>query len=457
MRRYRAIREGLDIIAKKKRALLQRKKKVDLKPMIVIKKQDGEFTVSMEVLKKYSKERLVFQPPFEEKDPLVYTIGKTEAEKNLIQKQREKRERRETRRKSKFLQSTFRDKCQEICVKAYNQAIGILPLPNPNNPECPCQTGDVHLTPPIDSCSCSEAGSVTSSDTDGDNWTIEFTPPAGVFDPKAKHPPILTDNETQYSYLDYKVKLFDRRGNPIPRYFKGPDGRQECSDLGGFWAPGHVWVEINKDGFIGPDNRWIPMNFIGPDGMAYTAEEPAFTDSSGRNLKIGIDGYIDKDGKWAWYKKKISCIKPSQSGIASSKKTTKSQPASKVSGSPVSNKAAGRTSPQQAAPPKGAIKGSDKKDDKAKKTVTVKGKGKSPVVMSVSVNYKDSWVTPRNQKFTSSGKYNADQARLAKYREIMQGLEMYDDLHELRMPKKANRASNTPRKAQVAPPVEYYD
>lgn len=288
-----------------------KKKKLEMKPTLVVTKHDGDYTVQMEVFKKFSKERLANQYPYDEKPPLIYTIGKTEETINKLQKQRERRERRETRRKSRLLQSTFRDKCQEICVKAYNQAIGLLPLPNPNEPDCPCEVAAVKApTPVIDSCSCSETeGTISSSDSDGDDWVIEFTPPVARWKPKVKPPPSTNDMETQYTYLDYKVKLFDKQGNPVPRFFKLPDGKQECSDLGGFWYEGK-WLEINKDGFVGPDGRWIPLTFIGPDGSLYSSEDGYFTDANGRKYVIGVDGYIDQENKWTWYSRVATRTSP---------------------------------------------------------------------------------------------------------------------------------------------------
>ncbi|XP_030036019.2 uncharacterized protein LOC115451785 [Manduca sexta] len=447
VRRYRAMREGVDTIAKKKRAMLQRKKKVETKPTLVVKKQDGEYTVQMEVFKKYSKERLLFQYPYDEQPPIVYTIGKTPEEKYKIQKLRERRERRETRRKCRLLQSSFKDKCQEICLKAYNQAIGLLPTPNPNDPECPCSAQPAqNLSPAIESCSCSEEGSISSSDTDGDEWVIEFSPPASKWDSKAKHPPVLTDNDCQYNYLDYKVKLLDKHGNPVPRYFKGPDGKQECSDLGGFWGPNHVWMEINKDGYIGVDNRWVPMSFTGPDGMIYTADEGSFTDSGGHLLKIGIDGYIDKEGKWAWYSKrgrprsdksKSTCT----TSIINKKDVKPSKPEPPGKGA---QDVKGKVTPAKGDDKKNPLAPQGKgKDTKVNKTVShASDKGKTPLVMSISVDYDRSHI----QHSAGGRKKSVDSKKLAKYKEIMQGLKLYDDLCELKVPAKTNRASNTHRK-----------
>lgn len=457
----------MDSMNKKKRALMQRKKKIEMKPTLIVSKQDGEYTVQMEVFKKYSKERLLFQYPYDEKPPLIYTIGKTAEEKRKIQRQRDRRERRETRRKSRLLQSTFRDRCQEICLTAYNQAIGLLPLPNPNDPACPCTAEPLpeeSVEPPIiDSCSCSDVGTISSSDTDNDEWVIEFTPPAARWDAKAKHPPVLVDDDTQYNYLDYKVKIFDKSGNPLPRFFKGPDGKQECSDLGGFWSPDKVWLEINKDGYIGPDERWVPMNFIGPDGLFYSAEEGTFTDNAGQILKIGVDGYVDKDGKWAWYTKK----KPAKSTKSKSTATASTVDAKKGAKSPAETSNKGKVADSKGKaeiPPGGGNTkgksvgdkkkstspttcppGKDKYSDKGKKIVSLNSdKTKNPIVMSVSVNYDRNTLPRLSQK---DRKTPMDPRKLAKYREIMEGLRMYDDLGEfMKPPIKTNRASNTPRK-----------
>lgn len=438
------MREGKDTSAKKKRAMLKGKKKSDVKPTLIVKKKDGEYTVQMEVFKKYSKDRLLFQNPYDEKPPLIYSIGKTEEEKAKIQKQRYRRERRETRRKSRLLQSTFRDKCQEICLKAYNQAIGVLPLPNPNDPECPCYTQSAqNVTPPIDSCSCSDEGSISSSDTDGDEWEIQFSPPAAFFDVKAKHPPTLAENESQYTYLDYKLKCLDRYGNPVSRFFKGPDGKLECSDLGGFWSPAHVWLDINKDGYIGPDNRWVPMSFIGPDGVTYSSAERSFTDNTGQVINIGIDGYIDKDGKWAWYSRRPKGAKSTKSTSGSTfdtkrvGKTGKPEPPSKGKGD-----AKGKDLPQPSKAKEVASPAGGKGDKVIKSVSYSSAKAKKPLIMSVSVNYEKSML-PR---LPNADRIRIDPKKMAKYNEIMQGLQQFEDFYEMKSPAKMNRASNTPKK-----------
>lgn len=476
-----------------------KRKKLEMKPTLVVTKHDGDYTVQMEVFKKFSKERFENQYPYDEKPPLIYTIGKTEETKNKLQKQRERRERRETRRKSRLLQSTFRDKCQEICIKAYNQAIGVLPLPNPNMPECPCEVAAVKApTPVIDSCSCSETeGTISSSDSDGDDWVIEFTPPMARWKPKVKPPPSTNDTETQYTYLDYRVKLFDKQGNPVPRFFKLPDGKQECSDLGGFWYE-EQWLEINRDGFVGPDGRWVPLTFTGPDGTMYSSEDGFFTDANGRKYVIGIDGYIDQNNKWCWYSRVPTRSTPATvdkktgkgkrdkdnksvtgqtTGIqgASGETLNSSKPRSKLPARPnfdflvdgkyeykgvhpttrgpsalhskclgleetetIKPKASTPYQTQQSTQQTMTSGPSTKKDAKAKK-VPISGTRKvSKVVMNIAMNYdKRQNVPGRNEKWKGNSQ------RPAMY-EFMQGMQMgYDDLVELRSPTKMTRASNT--------------
>ena len=484
VRRYRAQRgEGEDSLKKKKRAMMQRKKKIEMKPTLVVSKRNGEYTVQMEVFKKFSKERLLFQYPYDEKPALMYTVGKTAEEVRKIQRQRDRRERRETRRKSRLLQSSFRDRCQEICLKAYNQAIGVLPLPNPNEPDCPCAGKPIHIPPPtVDSCSCSDdASTIETSDTDNDEWVIEFTPPAAKWVAKAKHPPVMVDSETHYTYLDYKVKVLDKNGNQVPRFFKGPDGKQECSDLGGFWGKiekHRVWFEINKDGYIGPDNRWVPQNFIGHDGMAYSSDEGCFTDTNGKVWKIGIDGYVDKDGKWAFYcKKKLGSVskftkssvsastvdgrkggKSTQDGGAKNntpkmkigdcktKKEATPAPAKKEAQAPTKDNNNNKNKVSQA-------KSTNPKSNptnpppvlKQTKTVETKAptsdKAKGTVVMPVTTNFERKHL-PRTSRVMY--KPYMDRKAMARYREIIEELRAYDDIGELKPPPKANRASNTP-------------
>ncbi|XP_053626068.1 uncharacterized protein LOC128683966 isoform X2 [Plodia interpunctella] len=290
-----------EIMAKKRRRD-QKPKRSLIRPLLIVHKKDGEYTVTMETMKTYNKPRAINQYPYEDKPLLTYTIGRTEAENRDRQKKREREHRRLERMQRHFIQSAFRDMCHEICLKTYQQALGI--LPTTESPDCPCFPAhpDAMQANEDVSCSCSEAESREASDTDSDEWIVEFTPPSAKFDPKFKTKKIVkVDNSSQYTYLDYRVKLFDKFGNPVQRFFKGPDGKQQCSDLGGFWSPEHKWLEINVDGFIAPDGRWAPNSFIGPNGDIIEAEGGKFQIANGKWLVIGIDGYVDAQNKWRAY------------------------------------------------------------------------------------------------------------------------------------------------------------
>ncbi|KAJ0180761.1 hypothetical protein K1T71_004165 [Dendrolimus kikuchii] len=294
-----------EILSKKRKKDTGKKKKPLKRPLLVVEKKDGEYTVTMETMKNYSKPRALNQAPYEDKPVLTYTIGRTEEENRERKRKRERVQRRLEREQREFIQSAFRDMCKEICVKTYQQALGI--LPGAEEPECTCYPAhpDADRTNVDLSCSCSEDKSLSiCSDTDLDEWVLEFTPPNAYFDPKYKGKKVLkTDNSSQYTYMDYRVKLLDRYGNPVPRFFKGPDGKQQCSDLGGFWGPERNWLEINSDGYIGPDGRWAPNAFIGPSGEQVEAEAGKFQIKNGEWLVVGIDGYIDSQSKWKYYPK----------------------------------------------------------------------------------------------------------------------------------------------------------
>ncbi|CAG9784015.1 unnamed protein product [Diatraea saccharalis] len=291
-----------EAISKKRKR--EPKKKPLKRPLLVVHKKDGEFTVTMETMKAYAKQRAINQQPYEEKPLVTYTIGRSEEENRERRKKKERAQRRLERDQRDFIQSAFKDMCQEICLKTYQQALGI--LPNAEDPECTCYPAEPgpDRTNMDRSCSCSEDSVSLGSDTDSDEWIVEFTPPNAYFDPTYKGKKVMkVEKETQYSYLDYRVKLVDKYGNPVPRFFKGPDGKQQCSDLGGFWSPEHEWLEINVDGYIAPDNRWAPMSFIGPNGDQIDTEDGKFQVANGKWLVVGVDGYIDSRGKWRFYSK----------------------------------------------------------------------------------------------------------------------------------------------------------
>ncbi|XP_028163771.1 uncharacterized protein LOC114355240 isoform X1 [Ostrinia furnacalis] len=292
-----------EVIAKKRKKD-QGKKRPLKRPLLIVHKKEGEYTVTMETMKAYSKPRALNQHPYEDKPVVTYTIGRSDEENRERRLKKERAQRRLERAQRDFIQSAFKDMCQDICLKTYQQALGI--LPDTEDPECTCypaEPGPDRTNLDV-SCSCSEDSASLGSDTDSDEWIVEFTPPNALFDPTYKGKKVLkVDNGTQYTYLDYRVKLTDRFGNPVPRFFKGPDGKQQCSDLGGFWSPDRKWLEINVDGYIAPDNRWAPNSFIGPSGEQVDAETGKFQATNLKWLVVGIDGYVDGQGKWKFYPK----------------------------------------------------------------------------------------------------------------------------------------------------------
>ncbi|XP_075969960.1 uncharacterized protein LOC142972594 [Anticarsia gemmatalis] len=314
LRLLRMARNPGESFAKKKRKKDMGKGKRGLKrPLLVVHKKEGEYTVTMETMKTYAKPRAVNQVPYEDKPALTYTIGRTEEENRERRLKKERAHRRLERKQREFIQSAFTDVCKDICMKTYQQALGI--LPDTEDPDCTCypaQPGP-DRTDLDQSCSCSEDTNLSSLDTDEDEWIVEFTPPTAKFDPTFKSKKVtLSDNSSQYSYLDYRVKLLDRYGNPVPRFFKGPDGREQCSDLGGFWSPAKTWLEINVDGYVAPDGRWAPNNFTGPNGETVEGELGKFQSSDGNWLVVGIDGYVDCNNHWRYY--------PARKGAATKKR-----------------------------------------------------------------------------------------------------------------------------------------
>lgn len=294
------------LVRARRRKKQDNKSKRPLKrPLLTVEKKDGEYTVTMETMKTYSKLRYPNNYPYEDKPLVTYTIGRTEEENRERAKKKAREQRRLERYQRDFIQSAFRDMCKEICMNTYRQALEF--LPHTEDPPCSC----FPALPGPDrinlehSCSCSDASkSSIASATDDDEWIVEFTPPVAYFNPAFKGKKIIkVDHTTQYSYLDYKVKLLDRLGNPIPRFFKYTDGSTMCSDLGGFWSPGNnsKWLEINVDGFVGPDGRWAPISFIGPNGEQVEAEDGKFQATNNEWLVIGVDGYVDCQEKWRFY------------------------------------------------------------------------------------------------------------------------------------------------------------
>ncbi|XP_035436164.2 uncharacterized protein LOC118266748 isoform X2 [Spodoptera frugiperda] len=317
------------VLAKKRKKDTGKVKRPLKRPLLIVHKKEGEYTVTMETMKSYAKPRTFNQHPYEDKPVVTYTIGRT-SEANLQKRKRKLHRQKilETHQRE-FIQSAFRDMCQEICLKTYQQALGI--LPHAEIPDCPCYP----INPGADrvdldrSCSCSDDHIKIGSDTDSDEWIVEFTPPSAKFDPTYKCKKVVTtDNSTQYTYLDYRVKLLDRYGNPVPRFFKGPDGKQLCSDLGGFWGPDKKWLEINTDGYIGPDERWAPNSFMGPNGEMVDAETGKFQSADGAWLVVGVDGYVEM-GKWKFYPKSRAPAAPKKERAGKKKTAVKQREESK--------------------------------------------------------------------------------------------------------------------------------
>lgn len=301
---------GEAINKKKRRKDGSKRRKNDKRPLLIVHKKDGEYNVTMETMKIYQKPRNINQFPYEDKPALTYNIGRTDEENWERQKSKQRKRRRLERAQREFIQGSFKNMCEDICLKTYQQALGI--LPGTEDPDCPCYPAfpDAEKLGLDRSCSCSEDDRSLESETDSDEWIVEFTPPNAKFDPTFKGKRIVkVDNSSQYTYLDYRVKLLDRFGNPVPRFFKGPDGKEECSDLGGFWSPDKVWLDINIDGYIAPDGRWAPNTFIGPGGETVDAETGKFQAPNGKWLVVGVDGFIDCQGKWRFYKGRAALAK----------------------------------------------------------------------------------------------------------------------------------------------------
>ncbi|XP_045532515.1 uncharacterized protein LOC123720090 isoform X2 [Pieris brassicae] len=304
VRLLRMARNPGEVLLPKKKRREASKKKPLLRPLLIVHKKEGEFTVTMETMKTYAKPRAVNQCPYEDKPVLTYTIGRTEEENQERKKKKAREQRRLERSQRQFIQSAFKDMCREICLKTYQQALGI--LPDAEDPECTCYPAlpSADRTNLDISCSCSQDESSIGSDTDSDEWIVEFTPPCATFKPTSKAKKVTkSDNSTQYTYLDYRVKLLDRLGNPVPRYFKGPDGKQQCSDLGGFWGPDKKWLTINIDGYVAPDGRWAPNYFIGPNGENVEGAAGKFQSANNNWLVVGVDGFVDCQGRWRFYPK----------------------------------------------------------------------------------------------------------------------------------------------------------
>ncbi|XP_041977615.1 uncharacterized protein LOC121731969 [Aricia agestis] len=191
-------RHHKQIISKKKKKELVKSKRPLKRPLLVVHKKDGEFTVTMETMKASTKPREVYEHPYEDKPVLTYTIGRTDEENKERLNQKQRKQRRLEREQRTYLQSAFKNMCQEICLKTCQQALGILPEAEDKQGLCYANATWVEPEDPNPSCSCSD-NSLSVSDTDSDEWILEFTPPNAFFDPSRKGKKVVSsDKDTEY-------------------------------------------------------------------------------------------------------------------------------------------------------------------------------------------------------------------------------------------------------------------
>lgn len=150
--------------------LKKAKKRPDNKPTLMICKVKGEYIVEMQVTGENSEGTV------EQYNPLVYRIAKTNNEEKVAKLER-KRRRLVREAVGDVLRDAYRpDVCERTCLRAYKQAVGLLPF-DPNNPECICDEEDAPAPEPSPSCSCGDddiSSDCSSMDID---WEIHFTPP----------------------------------------------------------------------------------------------------------------------------------------------------------------------------------------------------------------------------------------------------------------------------------------
>lgn len=141
------------------------KKQVIDKPLLVVSKQDGVYSVRMEVTNnENSQESKTYEP-------LIYKICKADNDEKI--KRREKITRKLIREEIKDWKDPYHPEvCNTTCLKAYRQAIG-LPVTSD------CELDDFVKIPAAkvsDSGSLDEDIESNCSSLDVD-WEIKFTPP----------------------------------------------------------------------------------------------------------------------------------------------------------------------------------------------------------------------------------------------------------------------------------------
>ncbi|XP_060800453.1 uncharacterized protein LOC106137708 [Amyelois transitella] len=108
--------------------------------------------------------------------PLIYKIARPNNEERVMKLERKKR-RLVKEAVGNWPDPFHPEYCERTCLKAYKQAVGLLPY-DPNNPECSCEEAKYNDDEDVCSC-CEEDDDSLSSDCSSldINWEIHFTPP----------------------------------------------------------------------------------------------------------------------------------------------------------------------------------------------------------------------------------------------------------------------------------------
>lgn len=148
------------------------KKNVEEKPTLIVCKMNGAYHIEMQVLPENSNTNI------DQCSPLKYTV-KSEDNEERIQKRLSKRHRLIREAVEKVWSNPYHPEiCEKTCLKAYKQAIGILPY-DPNNPECTCCSGEE--SEDSVSCFCEESDTSSEGSSLDLQWEIHFTPPSAHY------------------------------------------------------------------------------------------------------------------------------------------------------------------------------------------------------------------------------------------------------------------------------------
>lgn len=151
------------------RPLKKAKKRAETKPTLIICKVNGEYRVEMQVTAENS------EGTQEVYNPLVYKIAKASNKDKIAKLERKKRRLIKEAVEEVWEDPYHPEYCERTCLRAYKQAVGLLPY-DPNNPDCTC---DYEGEEPVSSSSCSCEDDDVSSDCSSleADWEIHFTPP----------------------------------------------------------------------------------------------------------------------------------------------------------------------------------------------------------------------------------------------------------------------------------------